>query len=92
MAVDTSNVQPFRQNGISQLPRRWGTSKTDTMLAVSDTIVSTLKDVGTLSGLPFIHEAASVALTILEILQVSLNYTSFPRRTLTWHLPAECPE
>ncbi|KIK00916.1 hypothetical protein K443DRAFT_678841 [Laccaria amethystina LaAM-08-1] len=69
MGVDTSNVQPSRQNGISQLPRRWGTSKTDTMLAVSDTIVSMLKDVVTLSGLPFIQEAASVALTILEILQ-----------------------
>jgi len=77
MSVDTLNTKASRQNATTQIPRRSGTSKTDAMLAVSDTIVSTLKGVGTLSGLPFIQEAASVALTILAILQVLLNYTFF---------------
>jgi len=77
MAVDMLNTKPSWQNATPQIPRRLGTSKTDAMLAVSDTIVSTLKDVGTLSGLPFIREAASVALTILAILQVLLDYTFF---------------
>ena len=77
---------------IPQIPRRSVTSKTDRMLAVSNTITSTLKDVGTLSGLSFSQEAASAALTILEILQVLLNNTLFSNPTLTWHLPAECPE
>jgi len=77
MVVDTLNTKPSRQNATPQIPRRSGTSKTDAMLAVSDNIVSTLKDVGALSGLPFIREAASVALTILAILQVLLDYTFF---------------
>ena len=90
MAMDTPNAQLSRQNGTPQLPRRSATSKVDTMLAVSDTIVSTLKNAGVFSGLPFMQEAASVALTILEIVQVLLDYTLFSERTLTWRFPAEC--